>query len=42
MREKASATPALNLPAGSLAQVTAHVVINLDDFNSQVNIQAPS
>lgn len=34
--------PAFTLPAGSMAQVTAHIVIDLHDFNTQVNIQAPT
>lgn len=34
--------PALNLPAGSMAQVTAHIVIDLHDFNSKVTIKAPA
>ncbi len=34
--------PAFSLPAGSMAQVTAHIVIDLHDFNTQVNIQAPT
>jgi hypothetical protein len=34
--------PAFSLPAGSTAQVTAHIVINLHDFNTQVTIQAPT
>jgi hypothetical protein len=39
----ASATaPAFNLPTGSVAQVTAHVVIDLHDFNSRVTIAAPT
>ena len=43
MRDEASASrPALNLPAGSVAHVTAHLVIDLHDFNSRVNIQAPA
>ena len=38
----ADKAPAFSLPAGSTAQVTAHIVIDLHDFNSQVNIQAPT
>jgi hypothetical protein len=34
--------PRFSLPAGSMAQVTAHIVIDLHDFNTQVNIQAPT
>jgi hypothetical protein len=34
-------TPMFTLPAGSMAHVTAHVVIDLHDFNAQVKIQAP-
>jgi hypothetical protein len=34
--------PAFSLPAGSTAQVSAHIVIDLHDFNTQVNIQAPT
>ena len=34
--------PALNLPAGSMAQVTAHIVIDLHDYNSKVSIKAPA
>lgn len=32
----------LTLPAGSIAHLTAHVVIDAHDFNSKVTIQAPS
>ena len=43
MTDKPSAqASALNLPAGSVAQLTAHVVIDLHDFNTQVNIHAPT
>jgi len=38
----ADKAPAFSLPAGSMAQVTAHIVIDLRDFNTQVNIQAPT
>jgi hypothetical protein len=38
----ADKAPAFSLPAGSVAQVTAHIVIDLHDFNTQVNIQAPT
>jgi len=38
----ADKAPPFSLPAGSVAQVTAHIVINLHDFNTQVNIQAPT
>src|SRR5207249_3877471 len=31
-----------NLPVGSIAHVTAHVVIDLHDFNTQLKIQAPT
>ena len=34
--------PALNLPAGSIARVTAHAVIDLHDFNSKLTIKAPA
>ena len=34
--------PALNLPAGSIARVTAHTVIDLHDFNSKLTIKAPA
>ena len=34
--------PAFNLPVGSVAHVTAHVVIDLHDFNTQLKIQAPT
>ena len=34
--------PALSLPAGSNAHVTAHVVLDLHDFNTQLKIQAPA
>ena len=34
--------PALSLPAGSNAHVTAHLVLDLHDFNSQLKIQAPA
>lgn len=33
--------PAFNLPAGSVARLTAHVVIDLHDFNTEVAINAP-
>lgn len=43
MSGKASAkAPVFNLPAGSVAQLTAHVVIDLHDFNTEVNINAPT
>ena len=32
----------LQIPAGSLAHLTAHAVINLHDFNSAVTIKAPT
>ena len=32
----------LHIPAGSLAHLTAHAVINLHDFNSAVTIKAPT
>jgi LppX_LprAFG lipoprotein len=35
-------TPALSLPAGSVAQVTAKIVIDLSDFNTQLKIEAPT
>jgi len=38
----ADKAPTFSLPAGSVAHVTAHIVINLHDFNTQVNIQAPT
>jgi len=38
----ADKAPTFSLPAGSVAQVTAHIVIELHDFNTQVNIQAPT
>jgi hypothetical protein len=38
----ADKAPAFSLPAGSTAQVTAHIVIDLHDFNTQLNIQAPT
>ncbi len=34
--------PMLNLPDGSMAQVTAHIVIDLHDYNSRVSITAPT
>ena len=34
--------PALSLPAGSNAHVTAHLTLDLHDFNSQIKIQAPA
>jgi hypothetical protein len=37
----AAASP-LTIPAGSIARVTAHVVIDLRDFNSSVTIKAPA
>lgn len=45
MPEGASAranAPALTLPAGSAAQLTAHIVVDLHDFNSKVSIKAPT
>ncbi|HEY8736813.1 MAG TPA: hypothetical protein VIO62_07190 [Candidatus Dormibacteraeota bacterium] len=43
MGSKASATaPAFSLPAGSMAHLTAHAVIDLHDFNTQLKIQAPA
>jgi len=38
----ADKAPTFSLPAGSMAQVTGHIVIDLHDFNTQVNIQAPT
>lgn len=38
----ADKAPAFSLPTGSMAQVTAHIVIDLHDFNTQVSIQAPT
>ena len=32
----------LTIPAGSMAHLTAHVVLNLHDFNSTVKIKAPT
>jgi hypothetical protein len=32
----------LTIPAGSMAHLTAHVVLNLHDFNSKVTIKAPT
>lgn len=37
-----SKVPVFSLPAGSIAHVAAHVVVDLHDFNSQVKIQAPT
>jgi hypothetical protein len=37
----AAASP-LTIPAGSIARVTAHVVVDLRDFNSSVTIKAPT
>jgi len=37
-----AATNGLTIPAGSVARVTAHVVIDLKDFNSSVKIEAPA
>ncbi|MEO6796468.1 MAG: hypothetical protein ABI401_11795 [Candidatus Dormibacter sp.] len=40
--DKASTkAPAFSLPAGSTAHLTAHVVVDLHDFNTQLKIQAP-
>lgn len=40
--DDATANPqGLTLPAGSIAHLTAHVVINAHDFNTKVSIQAP-
>ena len=41
--DKASTkAPAFSLPAGSVAHLTAHVVVDLRDFNTQLKIQAPT
>jgi hypothetical protein len=37
-----ASAPAFNVPAGSVAHLAAHVVIDLHDFNSRVNIAAPT
>ncbi len=37
-----SKAPAFSLPAGSIAHVTAHVVVDLHDFNTAIKIQAPT
>lgn len=37
-----ASAPALTLPAGSIAQVTAHIVIDLHDYNRPVTIKAPA
>jgi hypothetical protein len=43
MSDKASTkAPAFGLPAGSVAHLTAHVVVDLHDFNTQLKIQAPT
>ncbi len=43
MADKASAkAPAFSLPAGSIAHLTAHAVIDLHDFNTALKIQAPT
>jgi hypothetical protein len=34
--------PAISVPAGSIAHLSAHVVINLHDFNAPVSIKAPT
>jgi hypothetical protein len=34
--------PAFSLPAGSIAHLTAHVVVDLHDFNATLTIQAPT
>ena len=34
--------PGLTLPSGSIAHLTAHVVIDLHDFNSLVSVRAPT
>jgi len=34
--------PGLTVPSGSVAHLTAHVVIDLHDFNSPVSVQAPT
>ncbi|MDQ6884518.1 MAG: hypothetical protein M3077_09855 [Candidatus Dormibacteraeota bacterium] len=40
-RKASSKIPALSLPAGSIAHVTAHLLLDLHDFNTRVKIQAP-
>jgi len=43
MSDKASTkAPAFSLPASSVAHLTAHVVVDLHDFNTQLKIQAPT
>ena len=34
--------PAISLPAGSVAHVSAHAVINLHDFNAPISIKTPT
>ncbi len=34
--------PMFTLPAGSVAHVTAHIVVDLHDFNTQLNLKAPA
>ncbi|MDQ6710317.1 MAG: hypothetical protein M3Z11_07135 [Candidatus Dormibacteraeota bacterium] len=37
-----SKAPAFSLPAGSIAHLTAHVVVDLHDFNTAIKIVAPT
>jgi hypothetical protein len=37
-----SKAPVFSLPAGSIAHLTAHMVVDLHDFNTQLKIQAPA
>jgi len=39
---KAASRAGFTIPAGSTAHLTAHVVLNLHDFNSKVTIKAPT
>ena len=34
--------PMFSLPAGSVAHLTAHIVVDLHDFNTQLKLQAPA
>jgi len=40
--QAAAKVPAFNLPAGSIGHVTAHIVVDLHDFNTRLTIQAPA
>ena len=40
--DKATSRAGFTIPAGSTAHLTAHVVLNLHDFNSKITIKAPT